>query len=188
MKIKKYIASILIFFIIIAVGFPVYADDEDFGEEIEDTSWIYEEIEAASAEVTDEPIINSRAAVIYDRISGEVIWGKDENSKRKMASTTKIMTAIVVIENVENLSEIVTVSSKAAGTGGSRLGLSTGDKITVNDLLYGLMLKSGNDCAVALGEYVGNSVDNFVEMMNDKASELGLTQTHFVTVNRFGRR
>ena len=118
---KKYIIYILTFIYIIGITSVVFADDEDFEEDISDISWIYEQIEAASANATDEPIINSRSAVIYDRTSGEVIWGKDENSQRKMASTTKIMTAIVVIENIEDLSQVVTVSSKSAGTGGSRL-------------------------------------------------------------------
>lgn len=106
---------------IIVIAPKVYADDEDFEEDINDTAWIYEQIEAASSNLADEPIINSRAAVIYDRTSGEVIWGKDENSERKMASTTKIMTSIVVLENVKDLREVVTISNKAAGIGGSRL-------------------------------------------------------------------
>lgn len=180
---KKYIMYILIFICIILITPKVFADDEDLEEEINDTAWIYEQIEAASSNVTNEPIINSRAAVIYDRTSGEVIWGKEEKSQRKMASTTKIMTSIVVIEQIKDLNQTVTISSKAAGIGGSRLGLHTGDKITVNDLLYGLMLESGNDCAIALGEYVGNTVENFVDMMNKKAKQLGLNNTNFVTVN-----
>ena len=139
---KKYITYILIFICIISIMPKVYADDEDLEEDINDTAWIYEQIEAASSNVTSEPIINSRAAVVYDRTSGEVIWGKDEKAQRKMASTTKIMTSLVVIENVKDLSQVVTISSKSAGIGGSRLGLHTGDKITVNDLLYGLMLES----------------------------------------------
>lgn len=180
---KKYITYILIFICIIIITPKVFADDEELEEDINDTAWIYEQIEAASSNVTNEPIINSRAAVVYDRTSGEVIWGKEEKTQRKMASTTKIMTSIIVIEKIENLSQTVTISSKAAGIGGSRLGLHTGDKITVNDLLYGLMLESGNDCAIALGEYVGNTVENFVEIMNEKAKQLGLSNTHFVTVN-----
>ena len=98
-----------------------------------------------------------------------------------MASKTKIMTSIVVIEKVPNLKETVTVSKKAAGTGGSRLGLSTNDEITVENLLYGLMMRSGNDAAVALAEYVGGSVEGFSALMNEKASNLGLESTHFVT-------
>lgn len=73
---------------------------------------------------------------------GKVLYGKKENEQCKMASTTKIMTALVVIENAKNLDEIVTVSAKSAGTGGSRLGLKKDDKITIRDLLYGLLLCS----------------------------------------------
>ena len=97
-----------------------------------------------------------------------------------MSSTTKIMTAIVVIENT-NLNNVVEISSKAAGIGGSRLKIKRGDKITVRDLLYGLMLRSGNDAAVALAEYVGGSVEGFAILMNKKAAEIGLENTNFVT-------
>ena len=178
--------KIMIIFLIINISFVfnfVYADDENSEEEISDNAWIYETVELSNSDDINEPKINSKSAVIFDRTSGEIIWGKDENSKKKMASTTKIMTAMIVIENKENLSEIVTISNKAAGVGGSRLGLSSGNKISANDLLYGLMLKSGNDCAIALAEFTSDSVDNFVDKMNQKAEELCLTQTHFVTVN-----
>lgn len=124
------------------------------------------------------PSINSRAAIVLDRNSNTILFGKNENDQRKMASTTKIMTSIIVIENC-NLSDTVEVSKKSAGTGGSRLGLKTGDKITVNDLLYGLMLCSGNDAAVALAEFVGGSVEEFSNIMNAKAEELNLTNTSF---------
>ena len=97
-----------------------------------------------------------------------------------MASTTKIMTAMVVIQNT-NLNNTVEISKKAAGTGGSRLGLKAGDKVTVKDLLYGLLLRSGNDCAVALAEYVTGSVQEFSNLMNQNAQMLGLNNTHFVT-------
>ena len=152
-----------------------YADDIDY-EILNDISPYVE----ASSSIVTEPSINSRAAIVYDRNSGLVLFGKNENEKRKMASTTKIMTAIVVIEN-SNLNDIVTVSSKAAGTGGSRLGLHTNDKISVKNLLYGLLLCSGNDAAVALAEYVGKDVAGFANLMNAKAKELNLTNTHFVT-------
>ena len=105
-----------------------YADDIDY-EILNDISPYVE----ASSSIVTEPSINSRAAIVYDSNSGLVLFGKNENEKRKMASTTKIMTAIVVIEN-SNLNDIVTVSSKAAGTGGSRLGLHTNDKISVKKL------------------------------------------------------
>lgn len=141
------------------------------------------EIEKAAIQTVsakgNEPKVNSRIAVIYDRASGKVMYGKNENKQTPMASTTKILTSIVVVEN-SNLSDIVTVDGKAAGTGGSRLGLKKNDKITVHDLLYGLMLCSGNDAAVALANYIGGSVEGFSKMMNQKAEELGLTNSHFV--------
>ena len=134
----------------------------------------------AASDSAEEPNLNSRAAIIYDRNSKEVIYGKEENTKRKMASTTKIMTCMVVLEKGE-LTDTVIVSKKAAGTGGSRVGLKTGDKVSVQDLLYGLMLCSGNDAAVALAEHVGGSVEGFADLMNEKARQLNLSNTHFVT-------
>lgn len=130
-------------------------------------------------EVTDGFKINSHVGLIYDRNSGRVIYEKNGHEKYKMASTTKIMTAIVVIENC-NMTDVVVVDKKAAGTGGSRLGLKTNDKVTVNDLLYGLMLESGNDAAVALANYTAGSVEEFAYLMNKKARELGLENTNFV--------
>lgn len=129
---------------------------------------------------TEEIEISSKIAIAYDRTSGTTIWGKNENTRTAMASTTKIMTAIVAIEN-SNLDDIVIVSAKAAGTGGSRLKIKKDDKISMIDLLYGLMLVSGNDAAVAIAEHVGGSVEEFAELMNKKANELGLNNTHFVT-------
>lgn len=170
---KKVINSIIIINLLISNLFVVYADDEN--EEILKDDYI-----KMVSQTTDEPNLNSRIAVAYDRQSGNVIFGKDENKRTAMASTTKIMTAIVLIENC-NLNQMVTVSSKAASTGGSRLGLKKDDKIIMQDLLYGLMLKSGNDAAVAIAENVGGSIEGFAEMMNSKAKELGLTDTHFVT-------
>jgi len=170
---KRIISLVLIFLIL----FPIYcfADEENNEEEEQ----IPELVEAAS-DSAEEPNLNSRAAIIYDRNSKEVIYGKEENTKRKMASTTKIMTCMVVLEKGE-LTDTVIVSKKAAGTGGSRVGLKTGDKVSVQDLLYGLMLCSGNDAAVALAEHVGGSVEGFADLMNEKARQLNLSNTHFVT-------
>ena len=144
----------------------VFADEEDI-EEINEEE-VNEIAYETAGKVTDEPILNARSWIIYDRTSKQVMCGKNENVKKAMASTTKIMTAIVVLEKC-NLNDVVTVSKKAAGTGGSRLKLNFEDKITVNDLLYGLMLKSGNDAAVALAEHTAGSVEEFAILMNNKA-------------------
>ncbi|MFR2533791.1 MAG: D-alanyl-D-alanine carboxypeptidase family protein [Clostridia bacterium] len=137
-QIKRIITILLLVSIILCPGY-VKADDEE-EEEIQDNE-IQELIVESSTEAVEEPIINARAAVIYDRTTKKIMWGKNENTKKAMASTTKIMTATVVLEKA-NLSDMVTISKKAAGTGGSRLKINTGDKITVRDLLYGLMLRS----------------------------------------------
>ena len=182
MRLKKYFLVILVISLCytnIQFNNTVYADDYD--EENADTLIFDKNDLQVSASPTKEPVLSSRAAVVIDRNTGLILYGKNCKDIRKMASTTKIMTAIVVIENTSNLYETVTVSKKAAAVGGSRVGLHTGDKITVNDLLYGLMLKSGNDAAVALAETVGGSVEDFAVLMNNKANELGLENTHFVT-------
>ena len=172
------IITILILIFTLSV-FPTYADDANELEEVVIEENEKQEIEAAASSNTN-PTINSRRYAIYDRLSGRCIYGKDENKQTAMASTTKIMSIIIVVENCK-LDEVVTVTSKAAGTGGSRLGLHTDDKITVNDLLYGLMLRSGNDAAVALAIHTAGSVEEFAKLMNKKAEELGLKNTHFVT-------
>lgn len=115
--------------------------------------------------------INSRSYVVIDRNTNKILISKNENEKRKMASTTKIMTGIIIIENC-NLLQETKISKKAANVGGSVLGLKFQDKISINDLLYGLLLKSGNDCAIALAEYYSNSIENFSEIMNKKAKKL----------------
>ena len=163
----------IILLVIVCISGTVYSD------EIDTDKLIWEDDVLQTSNTSEEPKLNSRAAVIYDRKSKKVIWGKKENERRPMASTTKIMTAIVVLENA-NLDDTVTVSKKAAGTGGSRLGLKTGDKITINNLLYGLLLVSGNDAAVALAEHVSGSVESFAEKMNQKAEEMNLEDTHFI--------
>lgn len=177
---KKRIISLIILLIICTSNIIIFADDEieEYNKKI-DNNEINKTIET-SANLNDEPKINSRSAVVIDRKSKNIIYGKNENVKKAMASTTKIMTAMVVIQNT-NLNNIVDISKKAAGTGGSRLGLKAGDKITVKDLLYGLLLRSGNDCAVALAEYVAGSVPEFSNLMNQNAQMLGLNNTHFVT-------
>lgn len=178
---SKILKIIVITFIIIFLNIQyVYADDID--EEVVEVNQEFTQncINEVAKNISGEPTINSRKAIVYDRKSKRILYGKNEKVKCAMASTTKIMTATVVLENA-NLSDEVTINAKAGGTGGSRLGLKKGDKITLNDLLYGLMLRSGNDAAVAIAEHVGGSVQGFADMMNKKAQELGLTETNFVT-------
>ena len=166
-----------------------FADDIDYEQDSMDASVSQSDYIYASSTIStstreknvEVPDINSRAAVVIERSTNAILYGKNETTIRKMASTTKIMTAIVVLENKSDLSEIVTVSSKAASIGGSTMGLTSNLQISINDLLYGLMLCSGNDAAIALAEHVGGSIEGFADMMNQKAKELNLNNTHFVT-------
>lgn len=169
----------LIIVLILSISVVSYADEIEIENFPEEELW--EEIESVNkSSKSDEPKLNSRAAIVFDRTSKTVIYGKNIDEKRAMASTTKIMTAIIVLEN-GNLSDPIEVCKKAANTGGSRLGLKENDKITLNDLLYGLMLRSGNDAAVQIAIHLGGSVEGFAELMNNKAKELGLKNTNFVT-------
>lgn len=177
-KLSKFIASLLLIILLLMPSIS-YADIEDDGE-IVDINKIKKETVETASQVANEPILNARIGLIFDRNSKTILYEKNGLKQVQMASTTKIMTAIVVLENAK-LTDVVTIDKKAAYTGGSRLGLKTGDKITVHDLLYGLMLKSGNDAAVALAIHIGGSIQGFSELMNKKAKELGLVNSHFIT-------
>lgn len=178
----KKIKYLFILFVVFSTSMlNVYAFDEKEAElELKYFNEVHEEVMQASTDPSKEPETYSRAIVVLDRASKTIIYGKNENDVRAMASTTKIMTALILIENAD-LSKTVEVSQNAASTDGSRLGLKTGDKITLNDLLYGLMLCSGNDAAVQIAETMGGSVEGFAEMMNKKAKDLGLNNTSFTS-------
>lgn len=131
-----------------------------------------------------EPVLNVQASsmALIEYESGKVLYEQNSGTRLPMASTTKIMTALIVLENCE-INEIVSIPDEAVGTEGSSIYLCKDEQMTVIDLLYGLMLASGNDAAVALAVHTGGSVEAFVEKMNEKAESLGLTKTHFITPN-----
>ena len=124
--------------------------------------------------------LNSQYIVVMDYDSGRVLYQRNCDMVVPMASTTKIMTAIVALEN-SKLTDIVTVSKKASSTHGSTMGIKEGEKYTMEELLYGLLLESGNDCAVAIAEHISGSVERFARLMNSKAFNLGAFNTRFVT-------
>ena len=158
-KIYKITILVIFFTVIISNSFKVYAD--------EDLS------------------VNAKAALIVETNTGKIIYEKDIYEQNYPASVTKILTAILTIENC-NLDDVATVSQTAISqipTGYVIAPLYVGEQITIKDLLYALMLKSANDAAYVLAEHVGGSVDGFSEMMNKKAEELGCKNTHFVNPN-----
>ncbi|MEH7096881.1 D-alanyl-D-alanine carboxypeptidase family protein [Neobacillus vireti] len=122
--------------------------------------------------------VSAASAVLIEQKSGRILFEKDAHTKRRIASITKIMTAILAIESGK-MNQYVKVSEQATRAEGSSVYLKPGEKIKLNDLVYGLMLRSGNDTAVAIAEYVGGSVDGFAYLMNQKAREIGMYDTHF---------
>jgi len=134
-----------------------------------------------TAEIAATPEITAKAGIVFDMSSERILFDKNSSSKVPMASTTKVMTFIIATENCEDLYETVTVSRQAAYTDGSTMHLAEGETITLHDLLYGLLLNSGNDAAVAIAEHVGGSIEEFCNMMNDRAAGIGAINTNFKT-------
>lgn len=126
--------------------------------------------------------LSAQKAILMDGTTGRVIYEKNADEKSLIASTTKIMTALVVCQQC-NVLDRVRIPKEAVGVEGSSMYLRAGEVLTVQELLYGLMLQSGNDAAVALAIYCGGTVEGFAELMNDKARSLGLNNTHFVNPN-----
>jgi D-alanyl-D-alanine carboxypeptidase (penicillin-binding protein 5/6) len=122
--------------------------------------------------------VSAASAVLLEQKSGRILFEKDAHTKRRIASITKIMTAKLAIESGK-MNQYVKVSEQATRAEGSSVYLKPGEKIKLEDLVYGLMLRSGNDTAVAIAEYVGGSVDGFAYLMNQKAKEIGMFNTHF---------
>ena len=120
------------------------------------------------------------SAVVIDASDGRVLYEKNAGEKRAIASTTKIVTAITVILNADNLGEEVAVPDEAVGTEGSSLYLRKGERLRIIDLLYGLMLRSGNDCAEALAVLISGSEEKFSFLMNETARRAGAADSHFV--------
>lgn len=174
MKIFKKIFILLMLFTSIFSTY-CFADDDLNLDDLES----YEFTETISCFV-EKPQTHSKNIIVLDRKTLFSLYEKEAYLRIPMASTTKIMTCILALEN-SDLNKMVTISKKASSVNGSTLGLITDMKISMNDLLYGLMLRSGNDCAISIAEDISGSIENFSSLMNKKAKELGLSNTNFVT-------
>ena len=128
------------------------------------------------------PVASADSVVLLDATTGKILYEKNKDSAYPPASTTKTMTILLVLENLK-LNDVVTVSKNAAAADGSKIYLLEGEKISVKELLYGLILASANDCAVALAEHISGSTEKFAKLMNEKAYSLGCKNTHFVNPN-----
>ena len=131
---------------------------------------------------TSVSAISAKNAILIDAETGRVLYEKNADTKGLIASTTKIMTALIVCERC-NVLDRVKIPKEAVGIEGSSIYLQEGEVLTIQELLYGLMLHSGNDAAVALAIYCGGTVEGFAELMNDKSHALGMTDTHFENPN-----
>ena len=126
--------------------------------------------------------LSAQKAILMDAQTGRILYEKDSNQRSLIASTTKIMTALIICEQC-NVLDRMRIPKEAVGIEGSSMYLQEGEVLTLQELLYGLMLHSGNDAAVALAIYCGGTVEGFAELMNDKARQLGMTGTHFENPN-----
>lgn len=124
------------------------------------------------------PDISAKSAIVIEATTGKVLYSKNADERRYPASTTKMMTLIVALEQ-GNLNDLVTASANAANTEGSSLWLQPGERLKMLDMLYGMMLVSGNDATVAIAEHIAGSVDSFARRMTDKAHSIGAQNTNF---------
>ncbi len=159
-------------------GQVIVWEDEEEGETTAGTV-----AESGGGKQEEDPLkLYSQSAVLVDALTGRVLYGKGQETVRPMASTTKIMTCILALER-GNLDDVVTASSLAAGQPKVHLGVKNGETFYLKDLLYSLMLESHNDAAVMIAEHIGGSVPEFAKLMNQKARELGCTDTYYITPN-----
>ncbi len=160
----KKLINFILFFAIIAINLRFFS--------------VKQSVFAVKKELT-----SAEGMVTIEQSTGRVLYEKDKDKRLPMASTTKILTAIVAIENTKDLDEKHEIPKEAVGVEGSSIYLKAGEHLTIRELLYGLMLRSGNDSAVAIAILVAGSVDEFVNLMNEFCEKLELENTHIVTVN-----
>lgn len=180
---------ILLFSLCVVIPFyicalPAYATQDQLNAEAEERK----NNTVETNEIEDWPTgprIGADAAVLMDADTGVILYSKNMDGKEFPASTTKVMTSLLAIENCE-LNEIITVSQSAIdanASDGSNMGLTAGEQLTLEQILYGILINSANEGCNAVGEHIAGSMDGFVDMMNARAKELGCTNTHFVTTN-----
>lgn len=180
---KKTGAILLAFLLLFTCVVPVHATGLEGSEE---ATTEHPETTEYPDDPTRQPDLVANAAIVMDASTGQILYEKNAHDKKYPASITKIMTAMLAIEAGVDFNETITMTENAiwgVERDSTLIGLDVGEKVTIGDLMYATMVKSANECAYAIAEYVGGDVDNFAKMMNDKAAELGCENTHFVTPN-----
>ena len=180
---KKVIFTILL--VLLTLQWNIYSvkafidDDVDMDDEtVEMLEEDYIDIDGNKVDSKLPLKVSARNAIAIDAESRQVLWNQKGYEIVPMASTTKILTSLIAI-NYGDLDRIVTISKNASSIRGSTVGYKAGEKITMRELLFGLMFRSGNDAAIAIAEDIGGSVENFSNIMNDFARSLGIIDSHF---------
>ena len=168
---KRIVGVVLLFSLSFALFFtPAFV----YGKDVEDKKEVSMKVE-------------SKAVILMDAGSGKVLYEKNKNKKLSLASVTKVMTILLILEDIDegkiNMADRVTISDYASKMGGSQLFMEEGESRTVEELFYAIIIESANDACAAMGEFIGGSIEKFILMMNDKAKELGMKNTHFVNSN-----
>jgi len=167
--------KVIVFLLLILIPFNVFASD---------TMPVISELESTIKETENSSLAkNAKSAILIEATTGEILFEKNANEKLAPASMTKIMSMLIIVESIEKgvigWDDVITVSENASGMGGSQILLETGEQMKVSDLFKGIAVASGNDAVVALAETIAGTVDEFVNMMNNRAKELGLKNTNF---------
>ena len=177
--VKKIFSVFMSLLMILTLTTPVYATETVATTEHPETTEYPDN-------PSKEPDLVANAAIVMDVESGKILYEKNAYDKHYPASITKIMTTLLAIENKVDFHETITMSENAIwgiDRDSTNIGLDVGEKVTMEDLLYATMVKSANECAYQIAEVVGGNVEDFADMMNKKAEELGCQNTHFVTPN-----
>lgn len=189
-KLKYRIFTVfLCFFVLFSqFSFPVFATQEELLEEAEERK--NDPVESNNVENWPQgPLIGAKAAILMDANTGAILYSKNIDEALYPASITKLMTCLIAVENC-SLDEILTVNQSAIDANdsdGSHMSLTAGEQLTLEELLYGILINSANEACNVVAEHIAGSQDAFVEMMNERARELGCTNTHFVTTNGLHR-
>ncbi|MBR2370964.1 MAG: D-alanyl-D-alanine carboxypeptidase [Clostridia bacterium] len=176
MKKRALILILTVILVVVSLPFSVFA----FGERVNEKELALAEYETQAVTVSSTQVgeISARGAVLINADTGDILYDKNADERLPMASTTKIMTALVAVESMP-LDSLITVTRESVGVEGSSIYLCEGERLTLEDLLYALLLESANDAANAIAIGVSRSVEAFAELMNERASSLGLKDTHF---------
>lgn len=180
---KKMAAIFLALLLMFTYLLPVHATGFENGEE---ATTEHPETTEYPDDPTREPDLVANAAIVMDASTGQILYEKNAHEKKYPASITKIMTTMLAIEAGVDFNETITMTENAiwgVDRDSTLIGLDVGEKVTIGDLMYATMVRSANECAYAVAEYVGGDIEKFAKMMNDKAAELGCEDTHFVTPN-----